>query len=525
MILISRNSEHTVAAFSLCTNTMQAKISIQRTKINSVEEYIGGVQIINDNQTYDFPDGFILPGFVDSHAHIVGLGIKLLELSLYSAISETECCERVMKQQPIHGDWITGMGWNQELWESKTFPTKFSLDKISPTTPIYLRRADGHAAWVNSYALQLAGIDETTQDPVGGLIVRDSEGNATGVLIDNAMYLVSHLIPQPSNNEIRTYIQTALTQCSKHGLTEIHDMDVPPEYIEIYREMAEQGLLSCRVQTWVKGQHDEWSKYGILPAVGEFQQTIGVKFYSDGALGSHGAWLLEKYSDAPETVGLALITYDELLSKSTKAIENGFHVCTHAIGSAANRLVLNVYKKLRSEGIASKDVLLRVEHSQIVHPEDLQTFEDYHLVASVQPIHCSSDARMAEKRLSDRCEYSYPWKTLIDKNVLVCGGSDFPIESHIPLMGIYSFCTRFPFGEQVAWFEHEIITREQAIACYTTNAHKAADVDYRRGRLEIGQDADFVVWDTDLHTCTNDELLRAQVLATFVAGKCVYKRE
>lgn len=504
---------------------MQAEISIQRSRIHECTEKIGGVSIITEHQRYDFPGAHVFPGFVDSHAHIVGLGMKLRDVALYEAASEQACLDILRNITPNRGDWILGMGWNQELWETHQYPDNTLLNELFPTTPVYLRRADGHAAWVNKAALLIAGITAETPNPDGGSIVKNSTGIPTGILVDNAMDLIAKHIPQPSIDEIKQYIQTSLHTCASVGITEIHDMDVPPEYIEIYREMAEQGLLPCRVQTWVRGQHNEWQTYGTLPAVGEFQQTIGVKFYSDGALGSRGALLLEDYSDDPGNKGLALITHQDLYTKCKDAIETGFHVCTHAIGDAANRMVIDVYEQLRSEGIATDDVLLRIEHTQILHPDDVQRLQQNNLIASVQPIHCSSDAYMAEKRLSERCAYAYPWQTLLNHNIAICAGSDFPIESHNPLLGIYCFCTRYPFHSVTSWYPNEVITREHALSAYTTWAHRAADMNYKRGMLQSGYDADLVVWDRDLITCSIEELVQAKVLATFTAGRCVYKSE
>ena len=288
--------------------------------------------------------------------------------------------------------------------------------------------------------------------------------------------------------------------------------------------MAENGELGCRVLTFVKGQNYEWLEGGVLPAGGEFQQTIGVKFYADGALGSRGAALLEPYSDSSDSNGLLLLSHEELFERCVKAVEQGFNIATHAIGDAANRLVIDVYEQLRKEKYANENALLRIEHTQILHPDDIERLNKNNIIASVQSSHCISDAPMAEKRLGKRCAYSYPWKSLLQNNIHICGGSDFPIESHNPLIGIDAFCRRIPFHSSSPWFANERITREQAIKAYTTNAHLAGDVSYRRGRIETGYDADFVILDKNVLTCSDKEILSVKIVATYSGGVLRYEQ-
>jgi predicted amidohydrolase YtcJ len=504
----------------------QAHIQSTRARIASVEPRNGGVRISTENGVHEYEGAFVLPGRVDAHAHIVGHGMRLSVTALYECTSLQQCTRALQASQYRRGDWVFGMGWNEELWTCGSKPLKSRLDEIFPHTPVYLRRADGHAAWVNSVALHMAGITDSSRDPLGGSIERNSAGHATGVLIDNAMLLVERLLPQPGDDDIMRAILRSQEACSSRGLTEIHDMDVAPKYIPLFREMAERGELRTRIQTWVSGQNDEWLDAGVLPAIGEFQTTLGVKFFADGALGSRGAALLQPYADAHDSTGLFLLSYDDLYSKARRACEQGFHVATHAIGDAANRMVIDVYEKLRREGIADASTILRIEHTQIIQPSDIPRMAEHSMWASVQPIHCTSDAFMAEKRLGDRCVNGYPWRSLISAGVRMCAGSDFPIESHDPLLGIDAFCERVPGNTgsigTAAWYGNERISRQEALRAYTLWAHESADVGYRRGELRPGADADFTVVDRNIETCTAEELMNVKVLATYCAGRRMY---
>ncbi len=504
---------------------VQAKITIAHGRIQSVEPLFGAVEIVTETGHHSYPGAWALPGFVDSHAHILGLGMRLTGLNLFDAISAEECADRVRSHASYSGEWITGMGWNQELWSSKSYPHAHLLDDVLPDTPVYLRRADGHAAWVNSAALHIAGITDQTKDPVGGTILRDEKHRATGVLVDNAMDLVARHIPKPTEQQQQDMILAATRECSRLGITEVHDMDVHPTLLPLFRDMAEKGTLSVRVQSYISGQNDEWLDERLLPAGGEFLRVYGVKLYADGALGSHGALLTEPYSDAPDTRGLALLSPNELEHKVRTILEFGWNVAIHAIGDEANRRVLDTYGLMRTEGVADEHVLLRIEHAQTVHTEDQHKFALHSVIPAVQPIHCISDAPMAEQRLGARCSYAYPWRSLRNNGAILTGGSDFPIESGDPLLGIDAFCRRIPFGRMAAWNPSECLTRDEALDAYTSWAHEAADVSYRRGKIKPKYDADIVVLDSNLLMCPDEFITSTRVLATYTAGVRRYQCE
>jgi predicted amidohydrolase YtcJ len=497
---------------------IQAIIRIERGRIQSVEPMLGGVKIISETGIDFYPDCWALPGLVDSHAHILGLGSRLSGLSLYDANSAEECVGRAILHNSTRGGWIVGMGWNQQLWTTKDYPSVDILDSAFTNVPVYLSRADGHAAWVNSKALSIAGITSTTLNPPGGEILKDKSGNPTGILVDNAMDLVRKHIPPHTTNEQISMLKIAAAHCISHGITEVHDMDVSAHLLPIFSQLAERAELPIRVQSYCKAQDNEWMHEGVLPAVGEFFRVCGLKYFADGALGSRGAALLEPYSDAPHTSGLFLLTEHDLYRKAKLGLEYQWDISTHAIGDAANRMVLNVYEKLRKEGIADSDTILRIEHAQIVHPDDVNRFAELKITAAVQPIHCVSDAPMARLRLGERCDYAYPWRSLRNSGIALAAGSDFPIESANPLLGIDAFIRRVPFGEDTGWYDKECLTRQEAIFAYTLWAHEAASMSYRRGIIQPKFDADIVIHSANIAHCPIEELTSTKVVAAYTAG-------
>lgn len=504
---------------------IQAIITVERGRIRSVEPMFGGVRIISEAGNHWYPDAWALPGLVDSHAHIFGLGARLNGLAIYDAMSAEECISRAIQHTSLRGGWVVGMGWNQELWRVKSYPTAAMLDSVFTDVPVYLSRADGHAAWVNSRALTLAGITAATPNPPGGEILKDKAGNPTGILVDNAMDLVRSLIPPHSKDEQIACLRAAAQECVKHGITEVHDMDVSPHLLPLFSALAERAELPIRVQSYVKAQNNEWMHEGLLPAIGEMFRVVGLKYYADGALGSRGAALLEPYSDDPSNKGLMLLTEDELYRRAKIGLEYQWDISTHAIGDAANRMVLNVYQRLREEELADDTRTLRIEHAQIVHPSDQPRFADLNVVAAMQPVHCISDASMAEQRLGSRCAYGYPWRSLRNSGIAISAGSDFPIESCNPLLGIDAFVRRVPFGWKKSWHDSECITRQEALFAYTHWAHEAAQMGYRRGIIKPKYDADIVIHDGNLATCAESDILKTNVKAVYVAGERRYSAE
>lgn len=501
---------------------IQAEIILNSGKIASVKKIEGSTIIINEKGRYEYPDCWIYPGLVDSHGHIFGLGQILTGLDFSACFSEDECIQKALKFTEYRGDWLFGRGWNQELWSQNFNPSLEKIDEAFPNIPVYFVRVDGHAAWVNSKALKLAGIDRNTPDPVGGSIIRDKSGHPNGLLIDNAMELVSGLIPRMSKEQVKEKIISAQDILIQSGLTEIHDMDMHPEIFHILNELNQEGKLKLRIQGFLKAQNEEYLSAINSPYMDDKLNIIGLKFYADGALGSRGALLFDEYLDAPGKYGLELLTQSELFKKSKIGIEKGFAIAVHSIGDKANYNVLQVYQKLRNEKVASQNEILRIEHAQIIRPQDFDLFAKNNVFAAVQPVHCLSDAKMARARTGERINNSYPWSSLIDNGVVIGGGSDFPIETYDPLIGINAFIHRIPFNEEETWIPEQRISPEEALNAYTIGAHKLSGNEKLRGTISEGMDGDLTILNRNICQCNNEELLTTQVKGVFINSELIY---
>ncbi|MBX3042766.1 MAG: amidohydrolase [Candidatus Kapabacteria bacterium] len=468
------------------------KLVIKSGIITSISES-EFVEIISDGKEYKFSDCIVIPGITDSHCHVWGLGMMNSGLDVSGGISSEETLEITRKNYFRKCDWVIGRGWNNELWNNTDLPDRIQADKFFPDEPLALTRVDGHSIWCNSKALELAGIDCDTPDPAGGKILRDEHGSPTGMLIDNAMNLLDSYIPEYTESQITSFIDKGLDLCLKSGITAVHDMDVSPQMVSIYHKLNEAGKLPIRVFAYVSCQNDEVFNAKILPYKSEMFTIQGIKLFSDGALGSYGAALIDDYSDKTGERGLLLLTSNDMLGKILKADESGFDVVIHAIGDRAVREVIDAFEKFR-ELKPYSTINLRIEHSQTVHPDDIQRYKQLNIIASVQPIHFVSDAKMAQKRLGNArlLKSGYPWKTFIDNEVLVIGGSDFPIESHNPFLGIDAFISRQYDLETDNSIFDERLSESEALKCYTDYPYISVNVE-NIGKLEIGCKADFVV--------------------------------
>lgn len=487
---------------------MFAELHIERGRIRAVLPCATGTIIRTETDTYEYPGCHVLPGFVDSHAHVVGYGERLALLSLYDASSLQDCVARIADRVRMDDSWVRAMGWNHENWDVPNLPTREALDVCSPAVPVVAMRVDGHAMWVNTAALNAAGIDPT---------------NHPGVLIDDAMQPVWDAMPASSIAEVRQQVLAATAEWVRHGVTEIHDMDVAPVWLEVFRELAESGQLPVRIQSFVRGQHREWIREGLLPAGGELHRIAGVKLFADGALGSRGALLRSPYTDDASTHGIELLSVPELTERMIEIVEAGWPcIAVHAIGDAAVRNVLDAYRVVRDHPSGS-DMILRIEHAQHVAPEDVVRMAEMNIIACVQSSHCLSDASMAEKRLgSDRLSWSYRWRSLLSTGVTITGGSDAPIESPSVLEGLHAFVHRIPRGHDASWCSAERISCSEAVDAYTSVAHCASGMEYRRGRVEVGYDADLVIVSHDL--CADEDGVPDGVVvrATLTAGRLRY---
>jgi predicted amidohydrolase YtcJ len=490
----------------------------------------------------DLPPGScLLPGFIDSHAHLLGLGRSLLELDLGATRSFDDVVERTRERARATpaGRFIVGRGWDQNRWPSKSFPEHAALSAAVPGHPVLLTRVDGHAVLVNARALALAGIDARTPDPSGGEIVRDARGEPTGVLVDAAAELVKRVVPPPSDADEEAALAAALAECARHGVTTLHDAGEGRRALDLLQRAALDHRLTARVDAMIDGSDDalvaEWFARGPLIGAGGGLLTVrAVKLYADGALGSRGAALLEDYSDRPGHRGLFLIDAARLTSIARRALDAGFQVCTHAIGDAANRLVLDSYGAALADwrrahpGAPPPDHRFRVEHAQILAPSDLPRFRELGVIASVQTRHATSDGPWAAERLgAGRAEREgYVWRSLRDAGARICNGTDAPVEPIAPLLNLHAAVTRLDEEGRLAapFFPAQCMTRAEALASVTVDGAFAAFEENEKGRLKEGFVADLVATTVDPQECPPQELLTAAVLLTIVDGRLVFAR-
>jgi len=469
----------------------------------------------------------VVPGFCDSHAHLYGLGKALDQIDLTGTASADQCVALVAAAAGQASGWLEGRGWDQNDWQEKVYPHRALLDSVVSDRPVLLRRVDGHAGWVNSAALAAAGIDRTTDDPAGGTILRDGDGEPTGILIDNAVDLVREKIPSASDAQIRRRIVLASAHCIEHGITAVHEAGVPWRRLQIYRELAETGDLPLRIYAMLEDDEQTLAQgfaAGIYERADGLLTVRAVKLYADGALGSRGARLLRPYSDDPGNRGLVVTPPDHLREVASAAARHGFQVCTHAIGDGANRLVLDLYAELLAEGKPT-DARWRIEHAQILAPEDIPRFAALGVIAAMQPVHCTSDMDWVPARLGpDRLTGAYAWRSLLDSGAHLCFGTDFPIEQVDPLRGLYAARTRtHPDGTPVGgWLAHECVDGRTALRLYTAAGAYAAFLEQELGQVAPGFRADLTLLSADPITCAPADLLRARTLMTIVGGRTVY---
>ncbi len=474
----------------------------------------------------------LLPGLIDAHGHIADYGQSLSLVDLSGASSEAEAVARVRAYAEAHSGtgWLLGRGWNQVLWPGKSFPTKASLDAVFPDRPVALQRVDGHAAWVNSAALALAGIDRDTPDPAGGAIERDAQGEATGVLIDTAEFIVNEVIPPTDADALQASIRQALTSLASMGLTTVHDAGTSSNDVAAMQALLQNKQLPIRVYAMLdpldEANITQIKRGPILDP--EHQLVVrSIKLWADGALGSRGASLYEDYSDQPGHRGLRVLSDEQVRELSSQAMRHGYQVNIHAIGDEANGHVLDILTQLQKY-TETRTLRHRIEHAQVMEPDDIPRMAAVGVIASIQPTHATSDKNMAGDRLGQqRLKGAYAWRDMLQAGVATAGGSDFPVESPNPFFGLHAAVTRQDHGNQPAggWLPDQKLTREQALALFTEGAAWAAHQERETGRLLPGYRADFILVRDDYFQVPERDIWRNKVLQTWVGGEQVYQAD
>jgi len=485
---------------------------------------VGKAADFTADEVIDLQGGYVYPGFTDSHMHLLGLGQALETLDLVGTNSAQEVVKKVQDKLPETqpGEWITGRGWDQNDWLDTHFSTKELLDGVAPQNPVYLRRIDGHAAWVNSRLLELAGIDSHTPDPPGGKIVRNEQGEPTGILIDNAVDLIEKKLPPPKAKERKRQILKAIHLLNSLGLTTIHDAGMALETIKTLKDLLAEGQLTVRIYAMLSDTPQNTDPYLVSgpDTTNPYLIIRAVKLYLDGALGSRGASLFQPYSDDPGNRGLILTDSAVVAQKVKNYNQAGFQVAIHCIGDRANRMALDIYE---TNGLRSQRN--RIEHAQIIHPTDIPRFAALNVIPAMQATHCTSDMYWVDERLGpERLIEAYPWQSLINSGAIIPNGSDAPVESPDPLAGLYAAITRqdqkgWPPG---GWRPEERLTITTAIQSFTEWPAYTSFEEKHKGKIAPRYYADFTVTNKDLLTVTPEKILSTDVTFTIVNGVVVY---
>ncbi len=504
-------------------------VAIQEGKIiavGSTDEIRSAYQIA---KVTDLKGLTLIPGFIDAHGHLLGLGQSILDTDLVGTTNKSEIIQRLKKNEKNlqQGDWLVGRGWDQNDWPEKALPTKTDLDSAFPSRPVLLERIDGHAIWANTAAMALIDKDLNGDWQIdGGEIVRNTEQQATGVFIDNAATLVTSKMPVVTDQKMTQALQTAMLKTASVGLTSMHDAGTSLRTWKLLKTLDAEEKLAVRVYAMADGANE------MLEYLCENGQQIdesamltarSIKLYSDGALGSRGAALLEDYSDAPGNKGLLIESAETLTQYANKAANCGLQVNIHAIGDRGNRVTLDALTQV--DKISSNPGRHRIEHSQVIAEQDFQRFKSLNLIASVQPTHATSDMYWAEDRVgSERIKGAYAWQTFRELGIPLALGSDFPVERPDPLHGFYAAITRQDHEgwPDKGWHPDQSLTRQEALHGFTLGAAFAAFQEQQLGSIEVGKFADFTLLSHDIMKIPAEKILETKVRATYINGKQVF---
>jgi predicted amidohydrolase YtcJ len=507
---------------------------------DEIARYVGP-----STQVIDLEGLLAIPGFIDSHGHFTGVGQSRMVLNLTQSRSWDDIVKMVgdAAQKAKPGAWIMGRGWHQEKWDTKPspnvegFPVHDALSKVSPDNPVLLTHASGHATIANAKAMELAGITRSTPNPPGGEILRDSKGNPIGVFVETASGLLrkaqaeaqGRMTPEEIDAERHREVELAIDECLSKGITTFHDAGSSFDTIDLFKQFADEGKLGLRLYVMIRENNDvltqKLTSYRIIGYGNNHLTVRAIKRFMDGALGSRGAWLLEPYSDQPDTTGLNTTPVEEIGETARLAIENDFQLCVHAIGDRANRETLDVFEAAFKAHPEKKDLRWRIEHAQHLSAADIPRFGAMGVIASMQTIHCTSDApyvlaRLGEKRAE---EGAYVWQKLMKSGAVICDGTDAPVEDVNPIPNFYAAVSR-KLKDGSVFFPDQRMTREEALKSYTLNGAYAGFEESLKGSLTPGKLADVTVLSKDIMTIPEDEIPTAQVVYTIVGGKVAYKR-
>ncbi len=482
-------------------------------------------------QRLDVGAATVIPGLIDAHAHVSGLGFSMMGADLTGTRDKDEIFARLKAKAAglKPGEWLLGSGWDQNDWPEKEYPSAAELDALFPDRPVWLSRIDGHAGWANTQAMRAVPRDLSgTWQPDGGMIRRDAAGKPTGIFVDNAMGLVESARPAPDGATSERALVLGMQAAVEHGLTGVHDAGISLDELHRYQHLADRGAMPLRIYAMADGNNaalESLCANGLYRHPSGRLQMRAVKLYADGALGSRGAAMLEDYSDDHGNRGLLVMSAEELATASAKAKRCGVQAATHAIGDRGNRLALDTYEKALGADAAG-DHRWRVEHAQILAPADLLRFARLHVIASMQPTHATSDMPWAEDRIGpQRIVGAYAWRQLRDSGARLAFGSDFPVESVDPRLGLYSAVTRADAEGKPAggWMPQEKLTAFEALRGFTLDAAYAGFAENELGSLAVGKRADFVVLKEDPLAVPDAQLRTLDVQATYVDGKPVYE--
>jgi len=527
-------------------NPSAEAIAFQGDRILAIGS-ITDVEALKNEQTkvIDLKGNFAMPGFIEGHGHFSGLGKSLINLNFLKTKNWQEIVNMVAEAAKTAkpGEWIEGRGWHQEKWNEVVernvhgYPYHDELSAVSPDNPVLLRHASGHGVFANKKAMELGGISAETLSPIGGEIVRDGSGEAIGMFEERAMSLVYAAFREYEKTlsqedlEKRWYqaIELAQEECLKKGITSFQDAGSSYLEVERYTQLAKDGKFDLRLWAMLRHSYEEMNgnlkQFPIIDAGNHFFTCRSIKTEVDGALGSYGAWLLKSYNDKQHFVGQNTTTIEEVTNIARLAAENDLQLCVHAIGDRANREVINIFEN-QIKANPTKDWRWRIEHAQHLHPKDIPRFKEWGIIASMQGIHCTSDAPFVVDRLGEKRarEGAYPWRSLLDAGVLIANGTDAPVEDVDPLESFYASVTRKRADTGLEFFTEQKMTREEGLYSYTLGNAFAGFEEKDKGSLEVGKLADVTILTKDLRNCADEEILAAEVVYTIVGGEVKFEQ-